>query len=210
MLSFTSVYKYIITTILFLIIFMMVSQPSYASYEFISNNYPFDLPIMPTTQFYLTATPKNHSIDGNRSAIDFQIIDDMGFIDKGAPLYAPIDGTAEYILSPNESGVVEITSFNNEWKIVIAHLENETNTSKSIINTYPKHVRKGELIGYQGDSGYINGGKFPVHVHFEVFKNINGEFSNDNSVIDICSQINLKEHCNYIDNSGYVIFIKDK
>jgi len=172
--------------------------------------YPFDLPIKPTTQFYLTATPLNHSTDGNRAAIDFQIIDDAGFIDKGAPLYSPLDGYAIYTESPNNSGVIEIEYYDNKWKLVIAHIENEAKASKEIINTYPKHVKKGELIGYQGDSGYINNSKFPVHVHFEVFKKFEGEFTNDDSVIDICSQINLNQECDYIDYSGYVIFIKDK
>lgn len=174
-------------------------------------DYPFDLPIKPNTKFYLTATPKSHSTDGNRAAIDFQIIDKMGFIDKGTPLYSPFDGSAKYIESPNGSGVLEIVNKDKQWKVVIAHIANDTALAKELVSTYPKHVCKDELVAYQGDSGYtINGARFATHVHFEVFILENGEYTNNNQLIDICSKIRLKEYCDWIDDSGYVIFINDK
>ncbi len=170
-----------------------------------------DLPIRPNSNFYLTATPKNHSQDGNRSAVDFQIVDRLGFIDKGAPLYSPINGHAEYLESPNGSGVIEITSHDKQWKIVIAHVVNDIKTAQELNSSYPKYIIKDELVAYQGDSGYkTDGSKFAPHVHYELFKKIDGEFQNNNQVIDICSKINLKKHCDWIDNSGYVIYIHDK
>lgn len=199
---------------LFLIIYASVArgyEVTYAKTDDFRNTDSIDLPIKPGTLFYLTATPKNHSTDGNRSAVDIQIVNNLGFVEKGIPLYSPIDGHATYIKSPNGSGVIEILSQNKEWKAVIAHIANDLQISKSLISTYPKHVIKGELIAYQGDSGYFpDGRKFPVHVHYEVFMLKEGRYVNDDSQIDICSKIKLSDHCRYVDESGYVVFVNDK
>lgn len=181
------------------------------SANYLDTTYPFELPIKRKTNFYLTATPLNHSVDGNRAAIDFQIPDELGFIDKGAPLYAPFDGFAKITESPNGSLVLEITKSDKQWKILFAHIMNDTTIAKELNATYPKHVIQGELIAYQGDSGYTpKGTLFPVHVHFEVFKLVDGEYTNDNRLIDICSKLNLKNQCDWIDESGYLMYLWDK
>jgi len=200
--------KFII--IFFNIIILLNSiKPVKANYIF--NNDNLDLPILPNTKFYLTATPKNHSANSDRAVIDFQIVDEKGLINKGAPLYSPFDGYAIYTKSPNNSGILEVTSLDKKWRIVIAHIANDIKLAENLINSYPKHVAKGELIAYQGDSGYIQKGeKFPVHVHFEVFKLEKNNYTNDNKIIDICSTLNLERQCNWIDASGYVLFISNR
>jgi murein DD-endopeptidase MepM/ murein hydrolase activator NlpD len=175
---------------------------------------PFDLPIVPHTFFYLTATPKNHSKDNNRAAIDFQIADEFGFIDRGAPLYAPFDGSGIVTISPNKSVTLELTSNNGEWKLIFAHIENSSRRAQLLNQTYPKHVVKGEIIAYQGNSGFDTKEQpFPVHVHFEVFKKIKEsgeEYSNKDEYIHLCRTINLEYYCNYIDNNNRLLFITDR
>lgn len=183
--------------------------PTRADYS--GETYPFELPIKPNTPIYLTATPKNHSVDGNRAAIDFQIPDELGFIDKGAPLYAPFDGFAQITKSPNDSLTLEIIKSDSKWKVLMAHIMDDTKAAQALIATFPKRVIQGDLIAYQGDSGYdTKGARFPVHVHFEIFKLVNGKYINDNRQIDICSKLNLKRQCKWIDDSGYFMYVWDK
>lgn len=205
-------YKLLRAILCFLVLMSLsyhLSEQTSASYT--DQTYPFDLPIKPNTPIYLTATPLNHSVDGNRAAIDFQIPDELGFIDKGAPLYAPFTGYAEITKTSNDTLALEIIKYDKQWKLVIAHIMDDAKTAQALNATFPKHVIQGELIAYQGDSGYTTkGARFPVHVHFEVFKLVNGQYTNDNRLIDICSKLNLKKHCDWIDESGYLMYLWDK
>jgi len=189
---------------------LMWNNAAYAS-EMQFDKQSIVLPISLETVFYLTGTPITHSSDESRAVIDFQIPDELGLITKGAPLYAPFDGYATYSESENASGMIEITSNEKQWKIILAHVLNDTKTAKKLNKSYPKHVVKGELISFQGDSGYASSySRFPVHVHYELFMRQGDEYTGDNGIIDICSQLSLTQYCDYVDKSGKVLLIYDR
>lgn len=193
----------IIFTIIIILQTTLIKVPIHAANSLIS------LPIENTTRFYLTSTPGTHYPSNTRAAIDLQIIDKLGFIDKGAPLYAPFDGIAEITESPNGSLTLGITKSDNEWKVNISHIANDTQKARELIESYPKRVITGELVAFQGDSGYVNNGNFPVHVHYELFIQKDGEYINNNEIIDICSRLKLSHYCKWVDKHSRVILIED-
>ena len=177
-------------------------------------DYPRELPIYPGTEFYLTGTPFTHSTGGTQAAIDFQIVNESGFVDKGAELFAPMEGDAIFAESGNGSALIEITQNDKKWRVQIAHIVSDTKLAKALIETYPKHVKKAELIAYQGDSGANGGYRMPIHVHYEFFtlEDIQDNkyiYTNDNLKIDVCEKLGFKEHCRIIDESNDVLLIHD-
>ncbi len=191
------------------------------------------LPIPLNSSFYLTGTPHTHYPADTRAAVDFQIVDDSGFIEKGIPLYSPFDGYARVVLTENDSRSVEIVSGSRKWKVAIAHVMDDSKAARKLIKTFPKYVMKGELIAYQGDSGYYGDERVPVHVHYEVFvvqsrgfeptgsEPMGGrsleltfeelgtnDWDNDNLKIDLCRLLYLEKYCDYVDEEGYVVDVK--
>lgn len=80
---------------------------------------------------------------------------------KGTPIYATADGT---ICNPNVGtsgyGILVAINHGNGYQTIYAHL------SKKNVHIGQK-VKRGEVIGYMGNSGLSSG----VHVHYEVIKN---------------------------------------
>jgi hypothetical protein len=187
--------------------FILLGFPHAVSAKLYPN--PVSFPFQPKSRFYLTGTPKTHYPSNTRAAVDIQVVDEFGMVDKGAHLYSPVNGYAQIIESPNGSKTIEIVDSTNTWKIIMSHIMDDTKGAQRLNNTYPKHVVIGEHIAFQGDSGYVNEGKFPVHIHYEIYKKINGQWDNDNSIIDLCSQLNIVKYCNYADDLGRIIFVSE-
>lgn len=167
------------------------------------------LPIKRNTQFYLTGTPQTHFEYGATAAVDLQITDPNGFIDYGAKLYSPIDGFGEYQVSQNQSALIKVTSTDNQIQIVVAHVAYNEAQTRKLVETFPRRVKAGELIGYQGNSGYSGEFAFPTHVHFEILENTGEEFENIGDKLQLCSLLALDVYCSYINNTSHVVLIND-
>lgn len=168
---------------------------------------PYQLPVRPRTSYYLTGTPRTHSADGSDASIDLQITNDRGLVWLGAPLYAPVSGYARYAKSENGSGMIIIRSTDDEYEVVLAHILDDTKYTKKVLDTYPRHVIAGELIAFQGNSGYINGARLPTHVHMSVFVRSGDEYENPNKKIRICERIGVEHYCEFIDRTNEVILV---
>lgn len=81
--------------------------------------------------------------------------------DRGAPVIATADGIVSGVwrLHPTFGKIVYI-EHNNKFETRYAHLD-------KIIVKYEEKVKKGDIIGYVGDTGVSQG----VHLHYEIRKN---------------------------------------
>ena len=86
----------------------------------------------------------------NREAIDFNVR-------LGTPIYATESGQANYIDRGVSGGKTVLILHDNGLKSVYAHLDGPEG------ETFPRHVERGELIGFSGNSGHV-----PEHLHFAV------------------------------------------
>ncbi|MGN0164473.1 MAG: M23 family metallopeptidase [Candidatus Ornithomonoglobus sp.] len=110
----------------------------------------------------------------------------------GTPLYAPADGTVNFIQSYSTTykklasygNHIEFTSSDGQYKVKCAHLSKFNGVSLkytqslaypcgvdeykcSTITLKTKTVKKGDLLGYTGKTGNASG----PHLHLEVYKN---------------------------------------
>lgn len=166
------------------------------------DSYPDGLPF--TGRYQLTGIPETHMQRPYKAALDIQIKQNEGWSNKDdAELYAIIDGYAKLEEADNKAWVVNIVSYDNEWMVSYAHVEYDTDRAKRVNISFPKNVKRGELIGYQGNTGYWNGVRVPEHLHYEVSKSNNGTFTNYNSIVQICTLTTIESDCNYRRTVGY-------
>jgi len=144
-------------------------QPAYAWREII---FPVMGPNYFTNDFY---APR-----GDRRHLATDII-----ADKGQPLVAAVSGTIVDVQYPQPRWGYSVTIEDDEgWQYSYVHMNNDnpgTNDGKGgAMNAYApdmregNRVRRGQLLGWVGDSGYSNG--IP-HLHFEMYQP-NGSVAN--------------------------------
>ena len=110
---------------------------------------------------------------------------------KGTPVYAPADGTVNYKQTICKGQLVsygnwvDFTSSDGVYRVKMGHLSSFVGVSSSVTSkptwrisaskvegeystvVLSKKVKKGELIGYSGETGNAHG----AHIHLEVYKN---------------------------------------
>jgi len=79
---------------------------------------------------------------------------------KGTPVYATADGVVSRSQAPSGYGLSVIIDHGYSYETLYAHL------SKKVVKPGQK-VKRGELIGYVGNTGFSIG----AHLHYEVWKN---------------------------------------
>nr|WP_242521640.1 M23 family metallopeptidase [Motiliproteus sp. SC1-56] len=114
------------------------------------NGYPIE-GIAPSDRFGM----RKHPVTGERkhhNGIDFSA-------DRGTPVYATADGAVEYAGYHKSSGYGNLIIINHNFgfKSYYGHLKKREVNSGSL-------VRKGQLIGYSGNTGLSTG----PHLHYEV------------------------------------------
>ncbi len=166
------------------------------------DSYPDGLPI--SDYYILTGTPRTHAQRPEKAAIDIQVKQGSSWgLKDDAKLYAIADGYATMYMVENRSAVVTIETNNKIWNIHYAHIENDTDRARTLKGHFPRKVLKGDLIGFQGNTGYYNGKRVPEHLHYEINKKINGRDSNYDSVIGICRIAGIQNDCNYRNTGRY-------
>jgi len=80
--------------------------------------------------------------------------------ERGTPVYATADGVVEEEEGTSGYGIVVVINHGYSYKTLYAHL------SKKVVKV-GKRVKRGELIGYVGNTGLSVG----PHLHYEVIKN---------------------------------------
>jgi murein DD-endopeptidase MepM/ murein hydrolase activator NlpD len=109
-------------------------------------------------------------------AIDFMI-------PVGTPIYAALDGKVVWIKSDSNDGGPSKKYWLSGNRIVIKHKNNEYTgyehfKHNGIIVKVGQKVKKGQLIGYSGKTGY----GFLPHLHFEVFNKPSKDKSEGNTL----------------------------
>jgi len=106
-----------------------------------------------------------------KNSIDF-------YCPQGTPVFAALGGMVVWLRNNSNQG----GPYKKYWlkgnRIVIAHKNNEFTAYehlryKGAVVKVGDKVRKGQLIGYSGNTGY----SFGPHLHFEVFNNPDPDFS---------------------------------
>ena len=85
---------------------------------------------------------------------------------RGTPVYAAEAGTVEISCNAGSYGNMILIRHNNGYKSRYAHL------CRMIVRN-GRHVRKGMMIGYVGNSGRTRGSNGGYHLHFEILHNGN-------------------------------------
>jgi len=163
---------------------------------------------LPIQYFYmLTGTPKTHAQRPEKAALDlvlYNYAEGSGYFkDDKAVIKANMDGYAVFHYASNGSAIVTITSTRN-YQAHYAHIEDHSVEAKKIIGTFPKYVRKGEIVAYQGDTGFFGIQKMPEHLHYEIsiIDNL-GKVNNFDSILNVCNMAGIEEKCYYRNNTGY-------
>lgn len=98
------------------------------------------------------------------NAVDF-------LCDEGTPIYAALSGKVVFVKRDSSIGGPDKKYWNDGNRIVIRH-KNDEHTAYEHLKFHGstvkvgQSVRKGQLIGYSGNTGFT----FKPHLHFEVFK----------------------------------------
>lgn len=122
----------------------------------------------------LTDNPKVTSSFGQRvhpvtGVLKFHNGTDYG-VPNGTPVYSPDGGYVSGWMENNTGGKQMLVEHNNGWRSGYAHLSSRVKAKNS-------NVKRGELIGYTGQTGNVTG----PHLHFTL-KNPDGQYENPESV----------------------------
>jgi murein DD-endopeptidase MepM/ murein hydrolase activator NlpD len=85
---------------------------------------------------------------------------------RGTPIYASENGVVEVACNAGSYGNMILVRHDNNYKSRYAHL------CRFAVRP-GRHVRKGSLIGYVGNSGRTRGSNGGYHLHFEILHNGN-------------------------------------
>jgi len=95
---------------------------------------------------------------------------------EGTRLYASLGGTVVYVKDDSDIGGLDMKFWDYGNRIVIKHINAEYSAYehlryKGANVKVGQQVRKGQLIGYSGNTGFSSG----PHLHFEVFNKPDSE-----------------------------------
>ncbi|MGA2130463.1 MAG: M23 family metallopeptidase [Candidatus Pacearchaeota archaeon] len=89
---------------------------------------------------------------------------------EGTPVFAALDGEVVWVKNNSNIGGPDKKYWNDGNRIVIRHINEEFTgyehlKYKGVLVKVGERVKRGQLIGYSGNTGFT----FAPHLHFEVF-----------------------------------------